>query len=103
VNLKYFQKSCECFSKWQSAELKAFSGWVEKVSMRTEAQIKSTTKNCHHHSGTNRKDRFALPDSISPEVSLYGLDVNDKARVHGFFASNNFYLLWLDRGHDCFK
>lgn len=103
VNLKYFQKSCECFSKWQKDELKAFSGWIEKISLRTEEQIKSTTKTCHHHEGTNRKGRFSIPDAVSPEVSLYGLDVGSKARVHGFFASNNFFLLWLDRQHDCFK
>jgi hypothetical protein len=99
VNLKYFQKSHECFSVWQLKELKAFSNWVEKVSERTEQQITSTTMTCHAHKGKPK----ALPASVSPEFKMYSMDVGPKARVHGFFAAGDFYLVWLDREHSILK
>lgn len=99
VNLKYFQKSHECFSKWQGKDLKEFSGWVGKVADRSEAQITSTTLTCHAHKGKAK----TLPSSVSPEVKMYSLDVGAKARVHGFFSSGDFYLVWLDREHQILK
>jgi hypothetical protein len=99
VNLKYFQKSHECFSSWQQRELKDFSNWVAKVSTKTEQQITSVTQTCHAHRGKPK----AFPQSISPDVKMYSMDVGAKTRVHGFFASGNFYLVWLDRAHAILK
>ncbi len=99
VNLRYFQKSHECFSAWIKEDLKAFSGWIEKMAARTESQITSTTKTCHAHKGKTK----SLPPEVSPEVKMYGLDVGAKARVHGFFVGSQFYLVWLDRTHAIFK
>lgn len=99
VNLRYFQKSHECFSTWVKDDLKAFSGWVEKMAARTEAQITSTTLTCHAHVGKTK----APPAGVSPDVKMYGLDVGAKARVHGFFLGSQFYLVWLDRTHAIFK
>jgi hypothetical protein len=99
VNLKYFQKSHECFSKWQGKDLKEFSGWVGKIADRSEAQITSTTLTCHAHKGKPK----TLPPNVSPEVKMYSLNVGAKSRVHGFFSSGHFYLVWLDRDHKVLK
>ena len=93
VNLKHFQKSCECFSKWHAIELKSFSNWVEKMASRTQAQVTSVTQTCHAHKGRSRP----LPATVSPEVNMYSLDVGPKTRVHGFFFDGTFFLVWLDR------
>lgn len=93
VNLRYFQRSHECFSKWQHKELRAFSGFVEKMSQRTEADVTSVTQTCHAHKGTAKK----LPSDVSPDVKMYSLDVGPKGRVHGFFMEGAFFLVWLDR------
>lgn len=97
VNLRYYQASYQCFSKWQKTELKAFSSWCEKISNRTEAQITSTTQTCHAHINPSKRPR--LPSELSPDIQIYGLDVSSKARAHGFFALGNFFLVWLDRDH----
>lgn len=94
VNMRYYQKAKECFSAWQAKELKAFSGFVEKMSARTEADVTSTTKTCHAHMGTTSK---LLPPAVSREVRMYSLDVGPKSRVHGFFFSGTFFLVWIDR------
>lgn len=99
VNLRYFQKANECFSAWQQAELKSFSNWLEKMSSRTVAQVTSTTQTCHAHVGITKQ----LPLAVSLDVKMYGLDVGKKARVHGFFVGNDFFLVWLDRNHNILK
>lgn len=80
-------------------DLKAFSSWVEKMAGRTEAQITATTLTCHAHQGKTKQ----LPADVSPDVKMYGLDVGAKSRVHGFFLSGHFYLVWLDRNHAILK
>jgi hypothetical protein len=79
--------------------MKAFSNLVGKVSDRTEAQITATTQTCHAHKGKTKP----IPTQISPDVKMYELDVGPKARVHGFFFSSVFYLVWLDREHKILK
>ncbi|MEM7058627.1 MAG: hypothetical protein AAF557_13630 [Pseudomonadota bacterium] len=95
VSMRYYQKKHECLSSWTKREVKAFSNWVEKMCARSEPHITSTTKTCHAHKGETKP----LPDEISPDVTVYSLDVTDKARVHGFFAGGQFFLVWLDREH----
>jgi hypothetical protein len=65
-------------------------------------QVKSNTKLCHSHRGPPKAKRFTRPDDISEDVLFYGLRVTDKARVHGFFVDSVFFLVWLDRKHECF-
>lgn len=95
VNFRYFQQKHQCLSHWQKEELKALATWIVKQAARTVPQITSTTKTCHAHQGKKR----SLPADVSPDVRLYGLDVTGGARVHGFFTSNTFFLVWLDRDH----
>lgn len=94
VNLRYFQRSKECFSKWKPRELKSFSGFIEKMSLKTEADVTSVTKTCHAHKGATAK---LLPRTVSPDVKMYSLDVGPKGRVHGFFVEGTFFLVWIDR------
>lgn len=94
VNLRYFQRSNECFSKWQPKELKAFSGFVEKMASKSESQVTSVTQTCHSHKGTTAK---RLPPTVSQDVRMYSLDVGSKGRVHGFFSKGTFFLVWIDR------
>jgi hypothetical protein len=101
INLRYFQKDYECFSSWTKDELKSFSNLVIKIALRTHDQITTATQTCHSHLGKKLKQK--LPSDISPEVGLYELDVTAKARMHGFFSHNTFYLIWLDREHRILK
>lgn len=99
VNLRYFQPKQECFSDWQIKELKQFSQWVKKMSDRAVADVQGDTQLCHAHVGKMK----ALPDEISRDAQIYSLKVTGKARVHGFFFGNNFFLIWLDRNHKILK
>lgn len=69
------------------------------MSARTLVQVLSWEQ-CHGHKGRRGKG-FTLPDALSEDLNFYSIRVNDKARVHGFFAGNQFYLVWLDRNHEC--
>lgn len=99
VSLRYYESNFECFSEWQSKDLKEFSRWLGKMRSRSKADVKSDTKMCHRHFGEVRP----LPDDISRDFDVYGLRVTQKARVHGVFERNTFYLLWLDRNHKLIK
>lgn len=94
VNLRYFDRKNECFSKWQPKELNAFSGFVEKMATKTESQVTSITQTCHSHKGSTSK---RLPTAVSKDVRMYSLDVGPKGRVHGFFSEGTFFLVWMDR------
>lgn len=103
VSLKYYKKSCECFQVWKKQELKGFSNLVEKLGNSTISQVKPNTKLCHAHLGRPAKNKFSRPDDIGEDIQFYSLRVTDKARIHGFFVDPIFFLVWLDRNHECLK
>jgi hypothetical protein len=104
ISLKYYIKSCECFSDWQRNELKKFSAIIDKISGYTPETLQRTFNLCVAHKSAPRKDRFRRPQNISEDILFYELkvDASNKARVHGFFVKSVFFLVWLDRSHECF-
>lgn len=96
VSMKYYQKGYECLSKWTKPEIASFSSWLVKMAERTPSQVTSVTKTCHRHQG---KPAQRVPAGLSPDVSIYGLDVGPKQRVHGAFVGESFFVIWLDREH----
>lgn len=104
ISLKYYQKSCECFSKWARPELKKFASTVEKIRGYEPDQLKAAKSLCDMHKGAPSKDRFKRPQEISEDIKFYEIKVDprNKARIHGFFVQGVFFLVWLDRDHSCF-
>ena len=105
VSLKYYMSSCECFSAWQSRDLKKFSGTIEKISGYAVDLLHRTKSLCDSHKGPSKARRFRRPEAISDDIMFWELkvDPSNKARVHGFFVGSVFFLVWLDRNHECFK
>ena len=105
ISLRYFQRSCECFSKWEKPELKKFSATIDKLLGYGPNLLTKTSSLCVMHKDAPDEDRFSLPDEISPEQALHEIkvDPSNKLRIHGFFSGPVFFLLWLDREHACFK
>lgn len=104
ISLKYFMKSCECFSEWQIKELKKFSAILEKISGYSPDLLRKAKPLCDSHKGNPSEDRFRRPPTVSDDLLFYELkiDASNKARVHGFFVGSVFFLVWLDRKHACF-
>ncbi|HRP55877.1 hypothetical protein [Agriterribacter sp.] len=42
---------------------------------------------------------FPMEEQIVDVPYQFSLSANDKGRVHGFFISNTFYVVWLDKNH----
>jgi hypothetical protein len=105
ISLKYYLSSCECFSDWQARELKKFTGTIEKISGYDVDQLQRTKSLCDSHKGPPSYARFRRPDSVSDDVLFYEIkvDPSNKARIHGFFVRGVFFLVWLDRKHQCFE
>lgn len=103
VSLKYYNKNCECFSDWRDKKLlKGFVSLLEKLSERTPEQVRANTNLCHAHKGPPpKKKRFSRPEDLSDDIQFYSLKVTDVARIHGFFVGAVFFLVWLDKGHEC--
>lgn len=93
VVLRHFDKKFECFSSWSSQDLKSFSRFIEKMNSRTQSQVTIDTDFCHSHKGKQK----TLPNSLSPELKVFSLDVTGAGRAHGVFSDNKFFLVWLDR------
>lgn len=103
ISLKYFKKTCECFSVWEKVELKNFSALLEKLLKQTSSQVKQNTNLCHAHQGKPNDSRFIRPEELSDDLTFYSLRVNHKSRIHGVFIEPVFFLIWLDREHACLK
>jgi hypothetical protein len=104
ISLKYYLRSCECFSAWQRGDLKKFSAVIDKISGYTPEMLQSTYNLCVAHKGPPKAARFRRPSNISEDILFHEIkvDASNKARVHGFFAGTIFFLVWLDRSHECF-
>lgn len=104
ISLRYFRRQCECFSDWEKSELSKFASTLEKLRNYTAEQLKVTKSLCDRHKGAPDEARFAFPNDVSPEQTLYEIkvDPSNKLRAHGFFVDQVYFLLWLDREHACF-
>jgi hypothetical protein len=104
VNLRYYMHRCECFSDWQNRELKKFSNTLEKIRGYTSATLKVNSSLCTIHKGKPKGGKFSRPASISEDIPFHEIkvDPSNKLRIHGFFAGDVFFLVWLDRDHQCF-
>jgi hypothetical protein len=105
INLRYYLDGCECFSEWQHKDLKKFTATIKKLRSYTKNTLKTNKSLCDVHKGKPSVARFKRPDSISAEIQFYEIkvDPSNKARIHGFFIEDTFFLVWLDRNHLCFK
>lgn len=103
ISLRYYRRQAECFSKWKSGDLRKFSGLIEKLRGHN-ARTLTGSKLCSMHKGPPAEAKFALPDSLSPDLTLHELrvDQSNKARIHGILWGETFYLVWLDRNHAVF-
>lgn len=106
ISLRYYQKKPECWSEWNDRELKSFTKVVVQLRDQTSDEIKGRgtrgSPACRMHVGEVKTAGFVRPPEISPDISFHELKVTDKARLHGFFLGEVFFLVWLDRNHRAF-
>ncbi|NTG20648.1 hypothetical protein G6L00_09405 [Agrobacterium rhizogenes] len=107
VNLKYYSPNFECFSSWTSDEMKAFSTFVEKLRTSKWQTIFNSGGSIGQKTGfaltllepSNYPQENQTLDSLSQDIKLFELRVDQKIRVHGFRCHDGFFLVYLDREH----
>jgi hypothetical protein len=101
ISLKYYREETECFSAWQSGEMKKFSATIKKISSIPASQLKGYKPLCVPHKNSPAEARFVPHDKLSEDLSFFELkvDPSNKARAHGVFVGSVFFLVWLDRLH----
>lgn len=116
VALKYFKSDWQCFSEWDSQELKAFSTFISSFQSYTWEQVYRTGSKIPKHglaytkyvigdikSTAIRKKLEAVESEISEDINFFELRVNqNKLRVHGFQSQSVFFLVVLDKNHEAF-
>lgn len=104
ISLKYYRSETECFSEWSPDDLKKFSGTIAKLKQMSVNDLRFVSRLCSPHRGSPKADRFARPDGLSPDLSMFEIrvDRSNAARVHGVFIGSVFHLVWLDRYHEVF-
>lgn len=111
VSLKYYWPDHECFSVWEAAKLKAFSGFCRKIAQMRWADIYATGGSAGHKTGlgyTVHKNPDVLPTNpdlkaLSPDLTWFELRIDGESRVHGFRVKDAFFLVSLDQGHAIYK
>lgn len=101
ISLKYYRDETECFSDWNSGELKKFSATVKKVRQLSASALMGYKPLCEPHKHEPSEGRFARPEKLSEDLKFFEIkvDPSNKARVHGVFVGSVFFLVWLDRLH----
>ena len=116
VALKYFKSDWQCFSEWESQELKEFSLFLKVLQNHNWEQVYNTGSKTPKHGlaytkyeikdvkSEAIKNKLALvQDEISEDINFFELRVNqNKLRVHGFQSQSVFFLVALDRSHEAF-
>ncbi|MGL5014811.1 MAG: MAG6450 family protein [Bacteroidales bacterium] len=104
MSIKYLQHDFQCFSDWESKEMKAFWGFNKKLHDHTWKQIYQTASTkkglAYDKISYDKYPESDFKKELSKDHTLFELRVTDKARVHGFRIKGIFYLCWLDRNHE---
>jgi hypothetical protein len=108
VSLRFIQHEYQCFSDWEKVEMKSFWAFQEKLSLYTWQQV-------YNQSGKSDKNGLGYTvikksqypnsnfrNSLSDDITLFELRIQEKMRIHGFRHESIFYACWLDKGHDIF-
>lgn len=111
VNLKYYSPDRECISTWSTEELKSFSQFCTKIRQMTWPDIYRSGGSVGHKTGlgyTPHKDVKKLPENaelknLSQDITWFELRITEKVRVHGFRATDAFFLVYLDREHSIYS
>lgn len=109
VSIKNIQHQYQCFSSWNKNDMNKFWAFNEKVHNMTWAQIFKTggkNKKTGIACTTIPRDRYKnIPfiKSLSKDISMIELRIDNKIRVHGFRINSVFYLCVLDKNHDITK
>ncbi len=106
ISLKYYQKKPECWSDWDSKDLKGFTKIIELLRQQSGPQLRGKgaagSPVCKSHNGHPKGTGFNRPTDVSDDIQFYEFYVTSKARMHGFFVDPVFFLVWLDRNHKAF-
>jgi len=116
VALKYYRSDWQCFSEWESSELKEFSSFLENLKKYTWDQVYRTGSKVPKHglgytkydvedvkSSAIKSKLKSVQEEISEDINFFELRVNqNKLRVHGFQSHSAFFLVALDRNHEAF-
>lgn len=109
IVLKYYQPQHQCFSEWNTQELKALSSFIVKLSRTNWQSIiqsggkvgKKTGFGYTRHKNTKLPECCnSVKDKISEDIHFSELRVTQQARVHGFRVKEAFFIVLLDRNHD---
>lgn len=103
VSLQFWHSGSQCLSVWNQSELKKLRKTIDKIQTLTAAGIRTDAGlQFKMHSGPPIGSGFGRTSSMPKDFSLCEVRVDLKSRLHGVLASNVFFLVWLDRGHDVF-
>lgn len=109
ISFLHLQNSYQCFSEWSKQEMNDFWNFYTKVHEYTWTQIyasaRKSNKNGLAYTVIDKK-MYPSPEfktTLSEDITIFELRVNQKARVHGFRNKSVFYICWLDRNHQITK
>ncbi len=116
VALKYFKSDWQCFSEWETQELKEFSSFIKTLQKHNWEQVYNTGSKIPKHglaytkyeikdvkSEAIKNKLASVKEEISEDINFFELRVNqNKLRVHGFQSQSVFFLVALDRKHEAF-
>lgn len=101
ISLKYWHAGSQCLSAWQPSELKKLRKFIDTIQVLSRDGLGTGGIQAKPHKGTTGAG-FARPSSLSKDLAMFEMRIDQKARVHGVFQHDIFFLVWLDRNHAVF-
>jgi hypothetical protein len=107
VCIKNLQSNYECFSDWSKADMGKFWDFNDQLHQKTWQQVYESASTGANKRGLaytvisrdNYERVSAFVRSLSPEIHLFELRVDERMRVHGYRQKSVFYLCLLDKDH----
>jgi hypothetical protein len=104
--IKNLQPNYECFSDWSKTEMGKFWDFNEQIHQKTWQQVYESASIGAGKRGLaltrisrSRYEHIEFINSLSPEINMFELRIDDKIRVHGYRQKSVFYLCLLDKNH----
>lgn len=96
-NLKFSKCDDNKYQLWDlnKTELKKFVAFAKKIENMKWIDIKKL-KGFHYEIIQNLK----APETVSEEITLRSIRVDEEFRIYGYRMNDNFYIIWFDPNHE---
>lgn len=110
ISIKNLQNNFECFCSWNKMEMNKFWNFNKQIHDMTWQDVYATGSKGEGKRGLaytviehSKYENIPFMRSLSKDITIFELRVDNEIRVHGFRENTIFHLCILDKNHKITK